>query len=193
MPFISLPSGEQIGDSTLCYKYLQTHKGVPDIDAILSETERASATAYKAWLEEYVYFLLMWDKWIDNWYTTRESFFAQSIPIYPLRVIVFNIIYRRISSMLYTKGITRHSKGEIQGFIAESARAMSVLVGDKGLFDGKKCSVSAFMLGLLVSIYEWPELNTSWIPEVEKYPNLKRWMERMVKEYFPERKLKYQM
>jgi len=49
------------------------------------------------------------------------------------------------------------------------------------------------MIGLLVSIYEWPELNTSWIPEVEKYPNLKRWKERMVKEYFPERKLKYQM
>ena len=78
------------------------------------------------------------------------------------------------------------------GFIAEAVKAMSVLVGEKGMFEGKKCSVNAFMMGILVSVYEWPELNRSWLPEVEKYPNLKRWMEGMVKEYFPERTLKYQ-
>jgi hypothetical protein len=135
---------------------------------------------------------MIWDKWIDNWYPTRESFFAKSIPIYPLRVVVFNIVYRKLASMLYTKGITRHSKEEIQGFIAESAKGMSVLVGERGLFDGKKCSANAFMMAILISIYEWPELNTSWFHEVDKYPNLKTWMEKMVKEYFPERKLKYQ-
>lgn len=192
MPFITLLSGEQIGDSTLCYKYLQTHKGIPDVDSSLTETEHASAVAYKAWLEEHVYFLMIWDRWIDNWYTTRETFFGEAIPIYPLRVVIFNLIYRKLASMLYTKGITRHSKKEIQGFIAEQAKAMSVLVGDTGLFEGKKCSVNAYMMGVLISIYEWPELNTSWLPEVEKYPNLKRWMEKMVKDYFPERKLKYQ-
>src|SRR5579859_4215170 len=143
MPFIALPTGEQIGDSTLCYKYLQTHKGIPDVDSCLTETERASAIVYKAWLEEYVYFLLIWDRWIDNWYTTRETFFSEAIPLLPLRVIIFNLIYRKLAAMLYTKGITRHSKKEIQGFIAEQAKAMSVLVGETGLFEGKKCAVNA--------------------------------------------------
>ena len=135
---------------------------------------------------------MIWDKWIDNWYATRESFFADAIPFYPARVVIFNLVYRKLAGMLYTKGITRHSKEDIQGLIAEAAKAMSVLVGERGMFEGKKCSVNAFMMGILISIYEWPELNKSWIPEVEKYPNLKRWMEGMVAEYFPDRTLKYQ-
>jgi len=135
---------------------------------------------------------MIWDKWIDNWYASRESFFADLVPFYPARVVIFNLVYRKLASMLYTMGITRHSKEDILGFIAEAVKAMSVLVGERGMFEGKKCSVNAFMMGILVSVYEWPELNRSWLPEVEKYPNLKRWMEGMVKEYFPERSLKYQ-
>lgn len=75
-----------------------------------------------------MYFLLLWDEWIDNWYETREHFFAEAIPFYPLRVVIFNFIYRGISSTLYGKGITRHSRDEILSFIADGARTMSVLV-----------------------------------------------------------------
>ena len=70
---------------------------------------------------------MIWDRWIDNWYATRESFFADAIPFYPARVVIFNLVYRKLAGMLYTKGITRHSKEDIQGLIAEAAKAMSVL------------------------------------------------------------------
>ena len=144
---------------------------------------------YKAWLEEWIYFLLVWDRWIDNWYETREKYFTKDIPFYPIRVIIFNIIWRKLSLTLYWKGITRHSREEIISFIAESAKVLSEFVGEKGLFDGKPCSVNAIVSGLLISVYELPELNKTSYEEFSKYPNLRRWTESMVAKYFPERKL----
>ena len=175
----------------MCYQYLKEHNNVADVDSSLTEEERASAVAYKAWLEEWVYFLMIWDKWIDNWYDCRETFFARAVPFYPARVVIFNfVVYRNISSMLHAKGITRHSKPEIVSFIAEAAKAMSVLVGEKGMFNGKPCAVNAFMMGILIAIYDWPQLNKAWAPEIAKYPNLRRWTENMISTYFPERKLR---
>ena len=106
-----------------------------------------------------------------------------------MRVIIFNIIWRKMSSMLYGKGITRHSREEIISFIAEGAKTVSVLFGEKGLFDGKPCSVNAFALGLLIAVYDMPELNKAFYEEFSKYPNLRRLAESMVATYFPERKL----
>jgi hypothetical protein len=135
-----------------------------------------------------MYFLGVWDKWIDNWYETRETFFLREIPLYPVRVIVFNLIYRNISSLMYGKGITRHSREEILSLIADGVKTMSVLVGEKGLFDGKPCAVNAFLFGMLVSFLEGPETNKAFHGEISKYPNLKRWTESMNEKYFPERK-----
>jgi hypothetical protein len=168
---------------------LKQHKNIPDVDDALTEQERAQNTAYKAWLEEWVYFLMVWEKWIDNWYPTRETFFAKAIPFYPMRVVIFNFVYRDINDMMYKKGIGRHAKEDIVSFIVESVKTISVLVGDKGLLEGKPCSANAFLFGLLVAVMLTPDLTPIWNAEVAKYPNLKRWTESWVEKYFPERKL----
>ena len=67
---------------------------------------------------------------------------------------------------------------------------MSVLVGERGMFDGKPCSVSAFMFGILIAMYKWPKLNKAWTAELVKYPNLKSWTEGMVARYYLEREFK---
>jgi hypothetical protein len=91
--------------------------------------------------------------------------------------------------MLYGKGITRHSRDEVLSLIADGVKTMSVLVGEKGLFDGKPCAVNAFLFGILVSFLEGRETNKAFHREISKYPNLKRWAESMNEKYFPERKL----
>jgi glutathione S-transferase len=189
LPFISFPSGEQIADSTLCYRYLKQHKNFPDIDDSLTEKEKAQSVAYKAFLEEWVYFLVIWEKWIDQWYKTREAFFGKVIPLYPMRVLVFTFIYRDLNKMLYSMGIARHSKEDILSFIADAIKAISVLVGDTGLFGGRACSANAYLFGLLVAIIQMPDLCPVFNAEVAKYPNLRRWTESWVERYFPERKL----
>jgi hypothetical protein len=190
LPFISLPSGKKISDSTRCFQYVLDTRSVTDIDGALTPEERASSVAYKVWLEEWVYFLMLWDRFIDNWYETREGLVAEALPIYPVRVILFKILYRRYTTTLRNKGILRRSREDNVATIAEAVKTMSVLVGERGMFDGKPCSVTAFIFGILIAMYEWPKLNKAWTAELVKYPNLKSWTEGMVARYYPEREFR---
>jgi len=82
------------------------------------------------------------------------------------------------------------SKEDIVAIIAEAVKTLSVLVGDTGMFEGKPCSVSAFLFGILVVMYEWPKLNKAWTAELVRYPNLRNWIERMIARYYPEREFR---
>jgi hypothetical protein len=141
-------------------------------------------------MEDWLYFLGVWDKWVDNWYETRETMFSSVVPFYPLRVVVFNLVYRDIAGTLWGKGIMRHSRDEIVGMIADGFRDLSVLVGDKGFFEGKACSVNAYLGALLVCLMEGRATSTNSVRELEKYPNLKKLAVEWAAEYFPERKIR---
>jgi hypothetical protein len=190
LPFISLPTGEKISDSTRCFQYLKDVKNATDIDEALSPQERAASVAYKVWLEDWLYFLMLWDRFIDNWYETREGLVAEALPFYPIRVVLFKILYRRYATTLRNKGILGKSRENVVAIITEAVKTLSVLVGDTGMFDRKPCSVSAFLFGILVAMYEWPKLNKAWTAELIKYPNLRSWTEGMVARYYPEREFK---
>ena len=127
---------------------------------------------------------------MDNWYLTREKFLKSAIPIWPLRVVIFNFIYRNVSGTLYGNGLLRHSRDEIVGFITEAVTTLSVLVGKKGLIEGKECSVNPFLIGFLIAVFEFPDLCPVLCGEISKYPNLMSYRETMAEKYFPDRKLK---
>ena len=190
LPFISLSTGEKIPDSTLAYKYLITHHLAPDLDAELTPLEKAQSSALQHYLENWVYFLWCWEKYVDNWRLTRDTFFPQFIPFYPVRILVCHIVYKNFQSMFYAMGITRFPREMILEFIAEEAKTLATLIGDSGVFKGRKCGLAAMAFGMLVGIREAGEMTPIWNREVEKYPNLVRWLEEMREQYFPERKLK---
>ena len=83
LPFLSFSTGEKVPDSTLAYKYLIQHHLAPDIDADLTDLQKAQSNALQHWLENWIYFLWCWEKYVDNWHVTRDSLFAQFIPFYP--------------------------------------------------------------------------------------------------------------
>jgi len=145
------------------------------------------SSAYKAFLEEWIYFLWVWEKYIDNWKVTRESIFRQFFPFYPFRVAVYFIVYRNISATLYGKGITRHSREDIVEFIKEATKALNELVGKEGFFEGRDCSSNATLFGMLVAIQEAGNMTPIWNGEMSKYPNLIDWTNYMKRKYFPER------
>ena len=92
--------------------------------------------------------------------------------------------------MFYNMGITRYPREQILRFIREAAETLAVLVGDRGVFAGKKCGLQAVVFGILVGIREAREMTPVWGEEVGKYPNLTRWVEEKSREYFPERTLR---
>ena len=95
-----------------------------------------------------------------------------------------------MSGTLYGNGLLRHSRDEIVGFITEAVKTLSVLVGEKGLIEGKECSVNAFLIGFLIAVFEFPDLCPVLCGEISKYPNLMSYRETIAEKYFPDRKLK---
>jgi glutathione S-transferase len=191
IPYISLEGGESIGDSTLCYRYLQKHRNVPDVDVDLTPEECALSVSHKAWLEEWCYFLLLWDRYVENPRAVKEGFFRNALPprYRPFTGILFVKVRGYIKKSLHLQGVSRHTKEEIISFIEEAARSLSVLVGEKGLLEGRAMSANAYAFGLLVTVYNGPQMCSHWFKELQKYPNLRAWTERMAEKYFPGRKV----
>ena len=84
-------------------------------------------------------------------------------------------------------GLTRHPREQILEFIREAARTLADLVGENGVFEGKKSTVGATVFGIVVGIKEAGAMTPVSNEEVAKYPHLLVWVEEMRKEYFPER------
>jgi hypothetical protein len=147
--------------------------------------------SHKAWMEEWCYFLLLWDRYIDNPKATKEGFFRNALPpsYRPFTGLIYIKVLRYLRKMLQLQGVTRHTKEEILSFIEEAAKSMSVLCGENGLLDGKAACANAYLLGFLITIYNGPKMSANWYKEVQKYPNLRTWIESMIAKYFPERKI----
>jgi hypothetical protein len=190
IPYITV-DGKAIGDSTLCYQYLQKHERVADVDAHLSTEERALTASHKAWIEEWCYFLLLWDRYIENHKATKEGFFRKALPpMYrPFTGLIFSRIRRYMKKTLHCQGVLRHSKTEILSFISEAAKHLSVLCGERGFLDGRASVANACLLGLLITIYNGPSMSPNWYREISKYPNLRTWTEGMIGKYFAERSI----
>jgi hypothetical protein len=190
VPYITV-GGKAIGDSTLCYQYLQTHEGVADVDAHLTAEERAVTASHKAWIEEWCYFLLLWDRYIENHKATKEGFFRNALPpaYRPFTGLIFSHIRRYMKKTLHSQGVSRHSKPEILSFIGEAAKHFSVLCGERGFLDGRAATANACLFGLLITIYNGPTMSPNWYREISTFPNLRKWTEGMIAKYFGERSI----
>ena len=191
IPYITVGERKSVGDSTICYRYLQKHENVPDVDAHLTDEERAISVSHRAWIEEWCYFLLLWDRYIDNPKAVKDGFFRNALPprYRPFTGLIFTKVRRQLKKSLHLQGVSRHSREEILSFIEEAAKSISVLVGEKGLLEGRAASANACLLGLFVTIYNGPTMSPNWYREIGKYPNLRPWTEDMIAKYFPERKI----
>jgi len=190
VPYITIRN-KTIGDSTLCYQYLQKHEKVADVDAHLTAEERALTASHKAWIEEWCYFLLLWDRYIENPKATKEGFFRNALPpVYrTFTGLIFSHIRRYIKKTLHCQGVSRHTKPEILMFIGDAAKNLSVLCGENGFLDGRAATANACLLGLLVTIYNGPTMSPNWHREINKYPNLRTWTDGMIAKYFAERSI----
>lgn len=147
--------------------------------------------SHKAWIEEWCYFLLLWDRYIDNPKAVKEEFFRNALPprYRPFTGLLFFQVRRYVKKSLHLQGVLRHSREDILSFIEEAAKSISVLVGEKGLLEGKAAGANACVLGLFVTIYNGPTMSPNWYREIRKYPNLRPWTEGMIAKYFPERQI----
>ncbi len=148
LPFLE-DNGRLIADSSLIQRYLEEEKDV-DFDSHLDMRQRAVAEAFRRMVEEHLYFVAVYMRWIDNTQTVRDLFLAEA-PVM-VRLFVLPMIVRKIRRDLVGQGIGRHDRDEIYRFGCNDIKAVSDAMDGPYFFGERPSSLDATLYGILENL-----------------------------------------
>ncbi|MEQ8268664.1 MAG: glutathione S-transferase family protein [Parvibaculum sp.] len=185
LPFIEI-EGERIGDSALILGHLKEKLGI-DLDRGLSDLERAQSHMLQRMLDERLYWVLVYSRWIEdrNWAAVKRGFFG-GLP-FPLSRIVPRMARKQMRAALHAQGTGRHTSEEIYALGAMDLAALSTMLGDKQFFFGDKPTLAdAAAFACLINIVG-PELASPLKDAALRHDNLMRHTDRMGELYASKR------
>lgn len=115
-----------LSDSTFIIKDLVREEVIPDLNANISPIQKAQDLAFRALMEDKVYFYGTREKWCDNYDTMRSNTLA-SIP-WPLQILVGWMAYRATTRTLYGQGTGRLRNDEVAGLREEVWESVNALL-----------------------------------------------------------------
>ena len=182
LPYID-DGGRIIADSHLIIDYLKSHYGDP-LDAALTPAQRARGTAILRLLEDSLYWVLLYARWIDEpgWTLTRPAFFG-ALPV-PLVWFVPLLARRSLARQLQAQGIGRHQREEIYQIGIADIAALSLLLGDEAYVLGAQpSSFDAAVYAFLANILDVP-LDMPLAQAARAHANLPAYCARMRARYY---------
>jgi len=127
-----------IPDSHFIIQYLVQNDLIKDPDQVagLTSVQRAESRAFQAYIEELLYLAIVYDRWyVDENYavTTRETFGDAPWLVRSLMPWFFR---RRVTGVLYSAGVGRHSPEEVHRLQKEAFEALEVKYAEHRYFHG---------------------------------------------------------
>jgi glutathione S-transferase len=173
-----------MADTSLIIAHLAERFGV-DLDAHLSEDERARAVMVQRTLEEHYHQAFEHQLFLGRGGAERLAAFAATMPI-PIRWILPTVFLSMLKKQLHARGLGRHAESEILAQGKADLDALSRMLGDNRFFFGDRPSaIDACIFGFLgVTIYV--EGDNPLFTHAASLSNLKPYCERIRAEYFPE-------
>ncbi|KAL8770161.1 MAG: hypothetical protein Q9209_004003 [Squamulea sp. 1 TL-2023] len=131
VPYISLSGNgdtapEMVSDTTMISEKLVDDGLTEDLNGKLTPVEKAQDAAIRALLEEKLYFYQVHERWEQNYYTMRDKALA-ALPL-PVRILVGQLGYRKVSSTLYGQGTGRLTPEEITKYKTEAWENVNALL-----------------------------------------------------------------
>lgn len=183
IPYI-IENGRQIGDSTLIIEHLAKTRQI-DLDAGLSERERALDQAVWAMCDERLYWYCVHDRWLGaGWPVVKETFFG-GIPS-PVRPVITYFIQRSVRKQLWSQGTGRHTSAEILEMAKRDIAALADIVGDGPYVHGDQIrNVDTAVYAFAVNLTQ-VKLDTPFTEAARAHANLVAYARRITEKYFPE-------
>jgi glutathione S-transferase len=184
LPYIE-DDGARIADSTLIRWHLEKKYQI-DLDRGLTAEQRATAWAFEKMAEDHLYWALLHARWMDDAnFAKGPMVFFRKIPA-PVRPLVVAMIRRQVRKNLHGHGMGRHSAAEITALATRSIDAIADFLGQKPFFMGGEptgvdATIFSFAAGALCPTFETP-IRTA----AERHGNLKRYVGRMTRRFYPE-------
>lgn len=177
--------GQDISDSQLCIEYIVKTFGI-DLDAHLSVEQKAIAHSLQIMLEERLYFIMIYSRWIEQLPLVRMIYFV-GVP----KLITYFIagkIQRNIRNTLYLQGLGRHSREEIYGFGCQDLQAVADLLGKKKYFFNDRVSLIDMVVYSVVGNILLVDKFSSPLRDylVNNLPDLCQYIRNLHSEYYPD-------
>lgn len=152
MPFIR-DGDKVVPDSSFILQYLaNTHT-----TSALSALNHAQGVAFQKMIEEHLYFILLYSRWIDprGWEVIKKDFSSLFPPVIGTPFLHF--LRRRLRSQAYLQGLGRHSQEEVYLLGKQVMTALSDFLGDKPYFLGEEfTTLDATAYAFLITILKQP-------------------------------------
>ncbi|KAJ3027648.1 UNVERIFIED_CONTAM: hypothetical protein HDU68_003406 [Siphonaria sp. JEL0065] len=179
-------NGEILSDSHLIIKRLVKEGVMQDLDAWLTDEQKARANMFRYGIENFIYFRMVQERWIHNWELTKKEYFEGTMPWLVYKIVPDRFIQPNVVDMLYKNGTTRYPEESWLEMLVEFWRDAAELLGDKKYFFGNesKCVVDLSAFGVLTNVIEFRDLNPTLYDVVVKHENLVRFTERVKKELY---------
>jgi glutathione S-transferase len=175
--------GRAIGDSGFIIEYLEQRFGC-DPNAGLSAAERAIALSLRRLIEENLYWVLVYDRWIveANWPVTRAVVLGM-VPA-AARVLIAPLARRGVRRQLVGHGMGLHSPQEVHAIGQRDVGAIADFLGDKPyLMGGAPTEIDAVAYGMLANIMLVP-IDSPVKEAALRRENLVAFVERLRARYF---------
>ena len=183
IPYI-VEAHHRIGDSTFIREHIERQHGI-DLDRGLTPEMRARGWAIERMLEDHLYWAIVHERWmIDENFAKGPAHFFDTLPR-DTREARTAEARRDVAANLHGQGLGRHSHAEVVALGRRSVAALSALLGNKACLMGPAPSAvdaTAFaMIAALLAPIFFSELRLY----AESLPNLARYRDRMMGEYYP--------
>ncbi|MBN9229903.1 MAG: glutathione S-transferase family protein [Legionella sp.] len=182
LPCVSIDN-KKIGDSNFIIEVLEKKYKVP-LDHHLNAQQKALALTLKRTLEEHLYFIIVYSRWLDPefWPITKETFFGQLSM--PLSILLPNWVQKKMRRTLYQQGIGRHSRDEIYHLGLVDLKALSALLAPREYCLGNEpSSIDACAFAFLANIL-YPPIASPLQEYALSQPHFQSYCERIRTRYF---------
>lgn len=176
--------GRVVADSSDIIDHLKATHGDP-LDADLSAEQRALGLLARRTVEEHLYWVLIYARWIeDEGFARNKEYFKKLLPPIIGDFLIHRVIRRSVARNLHAHGVGRHARDDIYRRGDEDLTALSVLLGDKPYFLGERptsvdASIHAFTSGLWMHPADNPIKR-----RMAALPNIVAYNERIYRRYF---------
>lgn len=153
MPFIQ--DGKLvIPDSSFILQHLSAKRNVDDK---IGPKEKAHALAFQRMIEEHLYFVLLYSRWVDpvGWEVIKRDFVSLFPPLTGLPFLHF--LRSRLQMQAYQQGLGRHTQSEVYELGRLEIQALAEFLGEKSYFLGEEfSSLDATAYAFLITILKQP-------------------------------------
>jgi glutathione S-transferase len=184
LPYID-DDGVIVADSTLIRMHLERKRGI-DFDRGLSARERGIAWAVEKMLEDNLYWLMIYWRWLvdANFERGPKGFFNRA-PAF-VRPFIIRAVRKRVRRNLWGHGIGRHNEAEMTVMADRLIESLAQIFGDNAyLMGAQPCGADAtafaFIAGAMTPHFDSPIVKT-----ISTHATLVAYRDRMMRQYYPE-------